>query len=42
MESRLADKRCLPCRGGTPPLPRQAVARLLSELSGWALNAEGH
>jgi len=32
----LADKACVPCRGGVPPLPRETVDTLLAELEpGW-------
>jgi 4a-hydroxytetrahydrobiopterin dehydratase len=32
----LHDRRCTPCRKGTPPLDAAAVAALLPRLSGWA------
>jgi len=32
----LADRRCVPCRRGTPPLDAAAVARLLPRVPGWA------
>ena len=39
----LADKQCVPCRGGVPPLEPAKVQELLGQLDqGWALNAEGH
>ncbi|MCP9446557.1 MAG: 4a-hydroxytetrahydrobiopterin dehydratase [Nitrospira sp.] len=39
----LADNRCVPCRGGVPPLPPERIQALLQELgTGWALNAQGH
>ncbi|MCY4613986.1 MAG: 4a-hydroxytetrahydrobiopterin dehydratase [Nitrospira sp.] len=39
----LADKQCVPCRGGVPPLEPARVQELLEQLGqGWALNAEGH
>jgi 4a-hydroxytetrahydrobiopterin dehydratase len=31
----LADRRCVPCRGGTPPLTRVQFAPLLAQLDGW-------
>lgn len=31
----LAEKTCVPCRGGVPPLTRQQFEPLLSELEGW-------
>jgi len=39
----LADKQCVPCRGGVPPLEPAKVQELLGQLDqGWSLNAEGH
>ena len=38
----LAQKTCVPCRGGVPPLPAEDVSRLLGQLTGWSLNAKGH
>ncbi|MCY4132703.1 MAG: 4a-hydroxytetrahydrobiopterin dehydratase [Nitrospira sp.] len=39
----LADKQCVPCRGGVPPLEPAKVRELLGQLEqGWALNADGH
>lgn len=39
----LAEKACVPCRGGTPPMDRQAAEQFLRELEdGWQLNADGH
>ncbi len=39
----LADKQCIPCRGGVPPLPQDEAERLLAELDpAWTLNADGH
>ena len=38
----LAEKTCVPCKGGVPPLPREEAERLLLELDGWKLNAAGH
>jgi 4a-hydroxytetrahydrobiopterin dehydratase len=31
----LADKACVPCRGGVPPLLAEDVARLLERIDGW-------
>lgn len=31
----LAEKTCVPCRGGVPPLNRQQFEAMLSELDGW-------
>jgi 4a-hydroxytetrahydrobiopterin dehydratase len=39
----LADNKCIPCRGGVPPLPNDRVQGLLKELGrGWVLNSHGH
>lgn len=39
----LADMKCVPCRGGTPPMERKRAEQLLRDLSpGWQLNQEGH
>jgi 4a-hydroxytetrahydrobiopterin dehydratase len=33
--STLADKKCVPCLGGTPPLTGREIAPLLAQLDGW-------
>jgi 4a-hydroxytetrahydrobiopterin dehydratase len=39
----LADQRCVPCRGGVPPMDETRANELLRELEdGWRLNAAGH
>lgn len=39
----LADKQCIPCRGGIPPLPPERAAELLAELGDdWSLDGQGH
>jgi 4a-hydroxytetrahydrobiopterin dehydratase len=35
MATNLADQKCVPCRGGTPPLTREQIAPLLVQLEGW-------
>ena len=35
MAETLADKTCVPCKGGVPPLDANAVELLLSQLDGW-------
>ncbi len=35
MVSPLADRRCIPCRGGVPPLTPAEFAPLLAQLDGW-------
>jgi 4a-hydroxytetrahydrobiopterin dehydratase len=38
----LADKSCVPCKGGIPPLTAQQIAPLLAELDGWQVIEEHH
>lgn len=39
----LADNKCIPCRGGVPPVPAERAQALLKELgAGWSLNERGH
>lgn len=39
--SQLAEKQCVPCRGGVPPLPKEEQERLLAELRDWKI-INGH
>ena len=36
----LSDKRCVPCRGGVPAMGAEEAGRLISQVSGWALEGE--
>ncbi len=39
----LADNKCVPCRGGVPPMERASAQAMLAELdAGWQLNGAGH
>jgi 4a-hydroxytetrahydrobiopterin dehydratase len=38
----LADKACLPCRGGIPPLQGAELADLHQQVAGWILVNEHH
>ena len=40
--SGLADRTCVPCRGGVPPLTAEQVAPLLAQLDGWTCVADHH
>ncbi|MBI4493898.1 MAG: 4a-hydroxytetrahydrobiopterin dehydratase [Chloroflexi bacterium] len=41
MSSSLADRQCVPCRGGTPPLAAEEIASLLSQLgAGWQVEEQ--
>ena len=42
MTSELADKECVACRGGTPPLSGEKVGELLREVDGWIIEQEYH
>ncbi len=35
MAAELADRRCVPCEGGTPPLTAAQIEPLLARLNGW-------
>ena len=37
----LKTKKCQPCEGGVPPVPREEVERLLHDLPGWELTEDG-
>jgi 4a-hydroxytetrahydrobiopterin dehydratase len=39
--SALADRPCVPCRGGVPPLTAPAIAPLLAQLDDWTV-VDGH
>ncbi len=38
----LAEKSCVPCRGGVPPLGREAIVELLGQLAGWSAVDDHH
>jgi 4a-hydroxytetrahydrobiopterin dehydratase len=39
----LADNKCIPCRGGVPPMERPKAEEMLTQLGrGWQLNKDGH
>ena len=37
----LADKHCVPCRGGVPPLSGEVLERLQAQVPGWRV-VDGH
>ena len=39
--SNLADQRCVPCRGGVPPLEGEPLAKLSAQLPDWKV-VDGH
>jgi 4a-hydroxytetrahydrobiopterin dehydratase len=42
MECELAERRCVPCRGGAPPLTAQEIAPLAAQLDGWQVVENHH
>lgn len=38
----LAEKTCVPCRGGVPPLRGEALQALLQQVEGWTAVGEHH
>ena len=40
--SELANKTCVPCRGGIPPLKGEALAALQKQVDGWQVVDEHH
>ena len=40
--SDLANRECVPCRGGVPPLKGDELTKLLAELDGWEVVDEHH
>jgi 4a-hydroxytetrahydrobiopterin dehydratase len=37
----LADKGCIPCQGGVPPMTRQEAWKKISDIPGWELGDDG-
>ncbi len=40
--SELAQKSCVPCKGGVPPLSEEKIKPLLSQLDGWSVERGHH
>ena len=38
----LAERQCVPCRGGVPPLKGEEIEKLLRQLSAWQVVNEHH
>lgn len=38
----LAEKHCVPCRGGVPPLKGEALDEMKSQVNGWEVAGEHH
>ena len=42
MSTDLAQRECVPCKGGTPPLDPPTIQGLLAQLDGWTIEHEYH
>ncbi|MCZ6736086.1 MAG: 4a-hydroxytetrahydrobiopterin dehydratase [Planctomycetota bacterium] len=42
MNSELAQKECVPCKGGVAPLATQTIDGLLGQIDGWSIEQEYH
>jgi 4a-hydroxytetrahydrobiopterin dehydratase len=40
--SELAQRQCVPCRGGVPPLAGEEITKLLAKVDGWEAVNEHH
>jgi len=40
MATSLADRTCIPCKGGTPPLTHAQIAPLQAQLEGWQVEGD--
>jgi len=40
--TRLADRNCVPCKGGVPPLTAAEIRPLLEQLDGWRVGNDHH
>jgi 4a-hydroxytetrahydrobiopterin dehydratase len=40
--SELANRQCVPCRGGVPPLQGEEITKLQAQLEGWQVVNEHH
>ena len=38
----LADKQCVPCKGGVPPLKGEQLDQMKAQVAGWQVVAEHH
>ena len=38
----LASRQCVPCRGGVPPLSKEQIRPLLTQLTGWTIVDDHH
>jgi len=41
-ECSLAEKKCVPCAGGVPPLAPDQIKGLLEQVPGWAVSGQHH
>jgi len=40
MATSLADNKCIPCKGGTPPLTHPDIVPLLAQVQGWQVEGD--
>lgn len=40
--SSLANKECIPCKGGVPPMQGDEIRQLLAQLNGWGAEKDHH
>lgn len=40
--SDLANRVCVPCKGGVPPMTREQIREFLPQLNGWGVEGEHH
>ena len=40
--AKLAERQCVPCRGGVPPLAGEEIEKLLAQLEEWQVTNEHH
>lgn len=36
----LADKKCVPCEGGVPPMKQEEIKKFLTEIAGWSVSGD--
>jgi len=42
MMTELAERQCVPCRGGVPPMKSDEIEKFLGQLDGWKVVEEHH
>lgn len=39
--SELSQKKCVPCEGGQPPIPKERAKEIAKQLQGWTVSGDG-